>query len=229
MAKKSVKSGSGLRRFLGPGESLRIRGTSGRAVKRVYPNRSYVLEVVKRRKVIGYINSTKAQKPVPKPFTASMVARLKHTTRQKIHERPRQVGKNNKARITNKRFLKRQIPKRFLKKIRRNKGKAFNFRVKFQKQNLLTHSIYVNSRISDENLTNLITSDLLYTLGKYHYKMSPKPQDITDKIYTKRIKEAELTLEFTTIKKERKRVRKAKIAKRSNEGVRRKKGTRTKR
>ena len=65
--------------------------------------------------------------------------------------------------------------------------------------------------MNKDYLKNLIVSDILYTLGKGHFKMSPKLDDTPDSQKTHRIREAEIEFaQFTKInvKKRKKRTSK---------------------
>lgn len=208
-----------LRRFLERGESLRVIGEKGKPVKRPRSGRKYIVEIRVKNKTVAYANSQKSGKPQPREFTSSMLARLRAARTQRIHERPKAGGD---FKLSSKRKIKSQISKAMLARIRRNKGKAFNFRITHGRNRYLTHSIYIGGRLTDTELRNLITSDILYTLSRENYRISPKPENIKDKKKIKRIKTAELQLQFTRIehgknregKNERKSRRKRRLSQR---------------
>ena len=57
MAKPPKKPLKRLAPLLNPGQSIRIIGVSGKAVKRPRRGRKYTVEVVEKRKVIGFLNA----------------------------------------------------------------------------------------------------------------------------------------------------------------------------
>lgn len=193
-------------RFLRTGQSIRVRGKSGKLVKRLVKGRSYVLEVVEKRKVVGTVNRRdRSGTPQFEEFTQSVINRIRSTRRQRLSERPRPSGT---YRLTGTRFIRDQISDSLLRKIRRNNGKAFAFKIETGdgETPLLTHSVYFNGRISDEALRNLIVSDLIYTLAKNNFRVSPKlvdenGEEIEDSPKIKRRKEVQLELQFTKIEK----------------------------
>lgn len=229
MAKAKHKPRS-LRRFLKKGETVVIRGIRGKAVKRPRPGRDYIVEVRRNRKIVDYVNPVKKGVPQARPFTTSMLSRLKNARIQRIKSAPKSGNTYN---LTKKKFIKDQITKKMIGEIRKNKGKAFNFRIRHKNQNFMTHSIYFSGKMSEDSLRNLIVSDLLYTLSREHFRISPKPENIIDKKKTKRIDTAQLTLQFSEIERgkyngKRKKSTKKATRSRSNEGVRNGKSRKTK-
>ncbi len=200
MAKKPAKRPKARKpHLLDLKERIVVYNQRGSVVERPRPGRNYVVHVFKGKRRVRTINSLdKAKKPIPRPFTTSMLARLKYTKRIPYTQAPKRGGS---YKLTNKRRIKSQLSDKMIREIRRNKGKAFSFRVKFGQQDLVTHQFYFSGRMGEDQLKNLITSDLLYILGRDHFRISPKLETETDKKTTKRISEAQLEVQFNPVEK----------------------------
>lgn len=208
--KKKLSPPKRLIRFLHSGEKIRVTNSRGRVVKNIRSNRNYIIEVRRKNKLIGYINNTKRGIPIASAFTSSMVARLKHTKREFVKAAPESGAT---FRITNRKRVKYQISNKMLREIKKNKGKAFGFRVKARNFSLLTPFVYQDGKMRPQDMRQLIASNLLMTLNQANFRISPLLKGQKEFKRIRRIEEAKITLNYIKTpkkRKPRKKVRKPK-------------------
>lgn len=209
--KKSVKksrtnkksSPKRLLRFLAPKQKLRVFGVRGVEVKKVVSGRKYVLKVYQGKKLVGYINNVKKGQAVPKPFTKSMISRLKYTQIASQYV-TRESKPGPKFKLSSNKPIINQLDPDMLEKIRENHGKAFSISVKGDRFLQTGHSIYIDKAMDDRSFGNLITSEILYAFARARVRISPllkALQDMTsDEKRTerkiRRVENAQLTLNF---------------------------------
>lgn len=163
-------------RFLQKGDTLEAIGKRGKKVKRIVSGREYVMRVKRKGKIFGFINNIKNRQPVPKVFSRSMVARLKHS--RIATGEPRSVlPSKTRLRISSSRRLKPQITQRALREIRSHKGKAFSLKIEYGRDRAVTHPVFVGHDVDDAALKDMIVSNFLLTMGQRHHRMSPILRD----------------------------------------------------
>ena len=189
-----------LARSLNEGERLVVLGVRGKPVKRLRPGRKHVLQIRRGNRVLGYVNNVKQGKPVAAAFTASMISRLIHSKRKNLQS----ALKNSKVaysfKLTNKKYIKKQIPKKVIRLIEDHAGDAFGFTVRIGRTDkYLTPMVFTDGKMSNDDLTNLITSNFLMTLRRNLYSMSAKVTDMTQNQKIRCLDEADIDLIFSNV------------------------------
>ena len=177
-AKKTPKRANppkGLIRFLKPGDKLEAVGKRGRPIKRIVSGREYVFRVRRGKSVAGFINRVAKGKPVPRVFTNSMVARLKHTRTMSGNKVEKITKDRKKYRFSSSRRVVDQVRRTgILQKIRNRPGEAFALRFRYPGSDYTGAQIYFDGKLSDEELENLVVSNFLYTLGQNKFRFSDR-------------------------------------------------------
>lgn len=197
MARKSK------RRELKRGERVVVVGIRGKPVKRIVKGRKYVVQIKRGNAVVATLNAKHSRgrhrgRPIPREVSKSAVDRLRFVRSVNSFRRP---TSGERFKITNKKSIKEQITKEMLKEIRKNKGKAFSIQIEINGSIFNTIPRYMSGDMSNKSLENIITSDLIYQINRENFRISPKPEDITDKSKITRINQAQLEFQFHNVRK----------------------------